>query len=451
MTAETTSHTMANIWRARTVRHVAPDVYMMPYANIADVLETHTRTQPDKIFLTYYNDDTGKKSTYTYAQFSARVAQVAHFLVHDCGVQRGERVATIAYNHVDTVCVYFACWRIGATVAPQNVAEDDARIAFILRNTEARIIFARPEYVTRIERICHEAANIQRVVVMDAVWHKALDAKPTTLEVADLPDLEDEALLVYTSGTTGAPKGVQLIQYNLLVDAKGICDWQGIDADQRLMCILPIHHVNGIVVTLVAPLYVGASVVLNRGFKASTFWQRLADERIHIVSLVPTILQFLCEAGAKIDTYDLSHFRHFICGAGTLAVTLVERFEAQFGLTILHGYGLSETTCYSCFLPVELTKETYQYWMTHHGTHRLVCRFIRMRWLFMILKGTKFPRVSVARSSFVATMLWLAISKDQMPMPKHSNTAGFVAATKVLSSVTHRVGLSSSLPGVSRN
>ncbi|MEM8529350.1 MAG: class I adenylate-forming enzyme family protein [Chloroflexota bacterium] len=366
MTAESTSQTMANILSARTVRDVAPDVYMTPYANIADVLETHTRTQPEKLFLTYY-DDVGKPLTYSYAQFSARVAQVAHFLVHDCGVQRGERVATISYNHPDTVFVYFACWLIGATVAPQNVAEDDVRIAFILRNAEARIILTRPEYMDRIKRIRQDAVNIQRVVWMDDVWHKALDSRPTTFEAKYLPDLEDEALLVYTSGTTGAPKGVQLVQYNLLVDAKGICDWQGIDGDHRLMCILPIHHVNGIVVTLVAPLYVGASVVLNRGFKASTFWQRLAEERIHIVSLVPTILQFLCEADAKIATYDLSHFRHFICGAGTLAVTLVERFEAQFGLKILHGYGLSETTCYSCFLPVDLNNDTYQYWMTSLG------------------------------------------------------------------------------------
>ena len=73
--------------------------------------------------------------------------QAAGFLYDDLGVRRGDRVATIAYNHLDTVILYFACWLIGAAVAPQNVAEDDRRIAFILRNSEAKVCFVRAEYL----------------------------------------------------------------------------------------------------------------------------------------------------------------------------------------------------------------------------------------------------------------------------------------------------------------
>ena len=367
MPAEFDPETEANILRARTVRGVPPDVYMVPFANIADMLETHARATPDKRFLTYYDDETGEQETYTYAEFNARVNQVANFLVHTCDVRRGERVATVAYNHPDTVLVYFACWKIGATVAPQNVGEDDARIGFILRNAEVRLLLARSEYLERVEQIRAAAPNVQEVVELSERLRRLLDGEPATFTPQEPPDLEDECLLVYTSGTTGAPKGVQLIQYNLLVDAKGISDWQAIDADHGMMCILPIHHVNGIVVTLVTPLYAGASTVLNRGFKASTFWGRLAEERIQIVSVVPTILQFLCEAGEAIGGYDLSRFRHFICGAGTLAVALAERFEDQFGLRILHGYGLSETTCYSCFLPTDLPGDEHRRWLRDFG------------------------------------------------------------------------------------
>lgn len=367
MPAGLDSQTEMNILRARTVRGVPPDVYMVPFAGITDMLETHARATPDKRFLTYYDDDTGEHAVYTYAQFDARVNQMANFLVYACGVRHGERVATVAHNHPDTVLVYFACWKIGATVAPQNVGEDDARIAFILRNAEVRLLLARPEYLERVERIREAAPNVREVVALDDRLHELLDREPATFTPPDRPDLEDECLLVYTSGTTGAPKGVQLIQYNLLVDAKGISDWQAIDAEQRMMCILPIHHVNGIVVTLITPLYVGGSTVLNRGFKASTFWGRLARERINIVSVVPTILQFLCEADEDISGYDLSCFRHFICGAGTLAVALAERFEERFGLRILHGYGLSETTCYSCFLPIDLDAAGHRHWVRDFG------------------------------------------------------------------------------------
>jgi len=367
MTAEFDAETAANIVRARTLRGVPPDAYMVPFAGIADMLETRARANPDQPLLAYYDDQAGLHESYTYAEFDARVNQMANFLAESCGVRRGERVATVAYNHPDTVLAYFACWKIGATVAPQNIGEDDARIGFILKNADARLLLTRPEYLQRVERIRAGAPNVSQVILLDDDLRAQLDRQPATFAPAEPPNLEDECLLVYTSGTTGAPKGVQLIQYNLLVDAQGIAEWQGIDAAHRLMCILPIHHVNGIEVTLITPIYAGGSIVLNRGFKASTFWRRLADERVNIVSVVPTILQFLLEAGEDIRAYDLRRFRHFICGAGTLAVTLAERFEQQFGLRILHGYGLSETTCYSCFLPVDLSDDAHRSWLRDHG------------------------------------------------------------------------------------
>ena len=113
------------------------------------------------------------------------------------------------------------------------------------------------------------------------------------------------------------------------------------------MCVLPIHHVNGIVVTIMIPLYVGGSTVLNRRFSVSHFWERVVRERVNVVSVVPTLLQFLIEYGERereagntifgggISRRDLSHFRHFICGAGTLSVALVKSFSDEFGLTIL--------------------------------------------------------------------------------------------------------------------
>ena len=96
--------------------------------------------------------------------------QAAGFLYDDLGVRRGDRVATIAYNHLDTVIIYFACWLIGAAVAPQNVTEDDRRIAFILRNSEAVVCFVRDEYLERAEAIIHgergrtrRASNIRQI------------------------------------------------------------------------------------------------------------------------------------------------------------------------------------------------------------------------------------------------------------------------------------------------
>src|SRR5436190_10283293 len=98
MTAEFDAETAANIMRARTVRGVAPDLYMVPFASIADMLETRARATPDQPMLTYYDDDAGLREAWSYAEFDVRVNQMANFLAASCGVRRGDRVATMAHN-----------------------------------------------------------------------------------------------------------------------------------------------------------------------------------------------------------------------------------------------------------------------------------------------------------------------------------------------------------------
>ena len=393
------STTLANIRAAQTVNGIPPDHYRVPFRNLRHLLSLQATVTPDKVFLIHY-DAEGKREEYTYAEFNARVHQAAGFLYDDLGVRRGDRVATIAYNHADTVILFFACWLIGAAVAPQNVAEDDRRIAFILRNSEAVVCLARAEYLERAERIIYGnedeglgAANVRQIVTMggkpsEKYLHfntEILNRPDTFMSTDERPTLEDEALLVYTSGTTGAPKGVVLTQYNLLIDARGTSEWQAITGNQRLMCVLPIHHVNGIVVTLITPLYVGGSVVLNRTYTSQHFWERIAREQVHVVSVVPTLLQFCLDFAAQaeakgtsiwgdgVERQDLRHFRYLACGAGTLAMALARNFEEKFGFPILHGYGLSETTCYNCHLPIDLSWDEHRHWMFDYGYPSIGC------------------------------------------------------------------------------
>jgi len=174
-------------------------------------------------------------------------------------------------------------------------------------------------------------------------------------------------LIVYTSGTTGNPKGVVLTHYNLMVDAMSIAEWHRVSDDQRMMCVLPIHHVNGIVVTLLTPLYAGGGAVLNQKFHPDRFFERIGIEKVTVVSVVPTLLQFLLHARPNMEAYKLAQFRHVICGAGPLTVELGQKFEQAFKIPVIHGYGLSETTCYSCFLPIDLTPSEHKLWMSQYG------------------------------------------------------------------------------------
>jgi len=379
-----TPETAQRLTRARSLGQRPPDDYLVPYRSIGHLLDLRAQETPEKSFLIHF-DKGGGREELSFGEFNCRVNQLANYMQSELGIALGERIATIAYNHSLTVLLYFAAWKIGATVAPQNVAEDDQRLSYVIDNSEAKVVFTLPELAERARRLASTLDKVEKVVVLDEeqlerIWSGSDDFVPISQ-----PTLADEALLVYTSGTTGPPKGVVLIQYNLLVDALGISLWQGITGNQRMMCVLPIHHVNGTIVTIVTPMLVGASTVLNRAYSSSTFWKRIAEEKVNVVSVVPTLLQFSLEYadqresngesiwGNGIERVDLTHFRHLICGAGTLAVSLATRFEERFRFPIVHGYGLSETTCYSCFLPIDLDWDSHRDWMSKHGYPSIGC------------------------------------------------------------------------------
>lgn len=368
--------TIPRIRHARRLSHRPSEDRMVSYPSIGALLAERAGATPNRSWLTFY-DDAGRAATYTYGEFFDAARRVAALLSGPLGLGAGDRIATLMVNDPRTVLIYFGAWLIGATVVPVNCGEDDERIAYILENSEARVVFALSDQVERCgacrsTSIRHyvQVGGEARAPFLD--WDAALAAQ-TPLD--PLPDVRPDAecLIVYTSGTTGAPKGVLLDQGNLLTDAHSIAEWHQFGPEDRAMCVLPIHHVNGTVVTLMTPLLSGGSVVLHRRFRAQCFWQTLADERCTWVSVVPTVLAFLCERHDDLAQFDLSRFRHIICGAGPLTTELAHRFDDLFGVRVVHGYGLSETTCYSCFLPIDLDAAAYRHWMLECGFPSIGC------------------------------------------------------------------------------
>jgi long-chain acyl-CoA synthetase len=372
------AETLPNLYHARCLSNRPWEERMVHYPNIGALLAEQVAATPNKNWLTFY-DDSGRAATYTYQAFEELVRRVAMAMNRQLKVGPGDRVATLMTNDPRTVLVYFAAWLLGATVVPINCGEDDERVLYILQNSGAKAVFAMESQVLRLAGMRDPLPNIRSYVQVGGAAHTGFlsfeEAIAACEPLSTLPDvsLESDCLIVYTSGTTGAPKGVLLQQYNLLVDAHSIAEWHRFGPNDRAMCVLPIHHVNGTVVTLMTPLYSGGSVVLNNRFHAHRFWQTLAEERCTWVSVVPTVLAFLCERRDDLKAFDLSHFRHIICGAGPLTVELARRFDQAFGVRIVHGYGLSETTCYSCFLPIDLDPPSYRHWMMECGFPSIGC------------------------------------------------------------------------------
>ncbi|MFY0698025.1 MAG: acyl--CoA ligase [Balneola sp.] len=313
-----------------------------------------------------YRDKEGNKTQLSYREFYDSVLDTARFF-QSKDLQVGDKIATISQNHWHTVVQYFAAWFCGLVVVPVNLSEDDQRIEYILKNARVKMALVRDEYVSRVKEIVESSPELLGLKLVECGKNiDSFSSKTGDLKEPEF-DSETDALIVFTSGTTGNPKGVVLSQRNLLEDARAISDWHNISSDTRMMCVLPIHHVNGTVVTLMTPFLVGGSVVLNEKFQIDQFFPVIEEEDVEIVSVVPTLLQYLTSFYEDKESPELKNFSHIICGAGPLTVNVAKNFEAKFGKRIIHGYGLSETTCYSCYLPLDISKEEHQKWMQDFG------------------------------------------------------------------------------------
>jgi long-chain acyl-CoA synthetase len=372
MVVSYTDDVFENIQKGRQFMNVPYEDKQVPYQNFAHLFLEKVQAQPEAGFLTSISKSLDKK-TYTYSSFYEQVCQFANVLIHELGVKENDRVASVAYNHEQTVMLMFACFMVGACYVPMNIGEDDERMAFVLNNAEVKALFVMSGEIERIKILKPHIQNIQYFIQMqngtDADFlnlNDLLMEQSTEFFLNNMANLDSEALLVYTSGTTGTPKGVLLQQYNCLIDAQEIVNWYELNSKDKAMLVLPIHHVNGMIVTLLTPLYAGASVVLNEKFSASHYWNTVYEEKCTYGSVVPTILSFLCEADQT--TFVLPPKDYFlICGAGPLTVETAKKFEETFHVKVNHGYGLSETTCYSSYLPFDLSVREYKKWMQSYG------------------------------------------------------------------------------------
>ena len=158
------------------------------------------------------------------------------------------------------------------------------------------------------------------------------------------------ALLIYTSGTTGRPKGVILDHGNVRATAELIVAWFEMTEETRSLLVLPLFHVNGIMVSVVSPLLAGGSTFIAERFDAATFWATVGQARPTFFSAVPTICALLVSRpGEQADTKNL---RYVICGAAPMPRELIREFEQRFGVPVVAGYGLPECTVVCTANPV---------------------------------------------------------------------------------------------------
>lgn len=279
----------------------------------------------------------------------ALAAAVAHTSGHlaRLGVGPGDVVAVALHNRIELVVTMFAAWWCGAALTPVNPVLTDTEVAHQLQDSRARVLVGDERGAALAS-----ASGIDFLSVADVIPAGDTGASAwVDASAGEGAAEQDAAFVIYTSGTTGRPKGCVLTHANVDAMANAIVRHLRLDPADRSLLVLPLFHVNGLLVGVLSPLLAGGSVVVAPRFQPTTFWDLVEWERPTYFSAVPTMYA-LVEAHTTRPV-DTSSLRFAICGAAPAPAELITRFEERFGVVLLEGYGLSECSVAATINPLD--------------------------------------------------------------------------------------------------
>jgi len=308
--------------------------------NLAKNLKDTTRTCAERVAVRVDNE------TMTYQALDEASARVAG-LLHERGLGPGDRVGIMMPNVAEVPVVYYGILRAGGVVVPMNPLLKAREVAYYLGDSGAGQIFAWHAFADQA-RGGAEQAEAELIVVDGASFRDLLASAAPDNQVAGQDD-EDTAVILYTSGTTGHPKGAELTHGNLISNTEvARADIVRAHPDDVIFGGLPLFHVFGQTVALNVAVASGACLTLLPRFSAEHALRIIADHRVTVFEGVPTMYVALLHQSDRAN-YDVSALRTCISGGAALPVQVLRGFEEAFGVPVLEGYGLSETSPVASF------------------------------------------------------------------------------------------------------
>lgn len=332
--------------------------------NLVSSVHATAQTMPQKVAYRFMGQDT------TYAEFDLSVSMFASAL-KELGVERGEKIAFLLGNTPHYLISLYATMRIGATAVPINPLYTPDEISFILENSDAKAVIAIDQLLPLVEVACQTFPTIENYIVcemspdageklaaLSAVVQSKVHPFSVLMKRSKLltemvsVDGNESAVILYTSGTTGHPKGAMLTHKNIYSNARDVGDYLNFTEDDRIVATLPLFHVFALTVVANAPLLKGATILLEPRFSPGDIFRLVREQKATVFAGVPTMYNFLYQY-PEGQTKDFETVRLSISGGSSLPVSLLHDFEEKFQVRVSEGYGLSEASPVTCFNPLD--------------------------------------------------------------------------------------------------
>ena len=280
----------------------------------------------------------------TYEQLWEQTGRFARALA-DAGVEPDDRVALYLPNRPQFVMTFFGTLRAGGIVVPMNPQYKSREISHLLADSGAETVVALSDLVPQVTEV-QDDTDVHTVVSVagDADGATQFDdfLADETLPVQDRAD-DDVAVQPYTSGTTGQPKGVLLTHHNLTFDARASAELHdGIRPDDRMLGVLPLFHIYGMTITMIATLFEGGSYWPMVEWDAEATLELVESEGITVLHGVPAMYNDIINTPGA-EAYDLSSVRFANSGGASIPIEVLETFQSTFDVDLFEGYGLTET------------------------------------------------------------------------------------------------------------
>jgi acyl-CoA synthetase (AMP-forming)/AMP-acid ligase II len=307
------------------------------------------------------------KRTLTFGELQRESVNLCRFLAAE-GLEPGDKVATYLHNGLQTAAIFLGAMYGGYVSVPLNLLAQSAQLDYVLGHCDAKIVFTTQDQAAQLTERVKAVARPIAIIVIDVDASSLFFAERLPQTRVHAPAEPDPALLMYTSGTTGKPKGCMLTHRNIVSGGLYVKAAHRLNERDRVLSSLPLYHINGQIVATVGPLVQGGSVVCPHRLSVSQFWDLLAEYQCTWFNVVPTIISYLASSTTLDDRIggqdgsrrlDLSRVRFGRSASAPLAPELHRAFEQKFGFSIIETFGMTET-CAPCFSnPLDKARRKY--------------------------------------------------------------------------------------------